>query len=126
MFVLGVGNDLVNIKRIEKVFVKNKSKFIKKIFNPIENVPRNVSPEFIAKSFAAKEAFSKAIGTGIGKTIKFTDIIVSRNKLGAPKIKLSKSAQVKVNKKLNVKKTRYFISISDDYPFAFATVIITN
>ncbi len=126
MSILGLGSDIINITRIEKILKKNKKNFIKRIFNSKEKLPKKITAQFVAKNFAVKEAFSKAVGTGLGKVINFNDIIVSRNNLGAPSIKLVKKAELRVLKKLKVKKTKYFVSISDDYPFAFAIVIISK
>ncbi len=126
MSIIGLGNDIVNIKRVEKILLKNKKNFIKKIFNSKEIVSSKISAEYVSKRFAAKEAFAKAIGTGIGKTIKFNEIIITNNKYGAPGISLEKNVEKRVLKKLKVKRIKYFLSLSDDYPFALATVIIST
>ena len=126
MSIIGLGNDIVNIKRVEKILLKNKKNFIKKIFNSKEIISSKISAEYVSKRFAAKEAFAKAIGTGIGKTIKFNEIIITNNKYGAPGISLEKNVEKRVLKKLKVKRIKYFLSLSDDYPFALATVIISK
>ena len=126
MSIIGLGNDIVNIKRVEKILLKNKKNFIKKIFNSKEIISNKISAEYVSKRFAAKEAFAKAIGTGIGKTIKFNEIIITNNKYGAPGISLEKNVEKRVLKKLKVKRIKYFLSLSDDYPFALATVIIST
>lgn len=126
MSIIGLGNDIVNIKRVEKILLKNKKNFIKKIFNSKEIISSKISAEYVSKRFAAKEAFAKAIGTGIGKTIKFNEIIITNNKHGAPGISLEKNVEKRVLKKLKVKRIKYFLSLSDDYPFALATVIIST
>jgi len=126
MSIIGLGNDIVNIKRVEKILLKNKKNFIKKIFNSKEIISSKISAEYVSKRFAAKEAFAKAIGTGIGKTIKFNEIIITNNKYGAPGISLEKNVEMRVLKKLKVKRIKYFLSLSDDYPFALATVIIST
>ena len=126
MSIIGLGNDIVNIKRVERILLKNKKNFIKKIFNSKEIISSKISAEYVSKRFAAKEAFAKAIGTGIGKTIKFNEIIITNNKYGAPGISLEKNVEKRVLKKLKVKRIKYFLSLSDDYPFALATVIIST
>ena len=126
MSVIGLGVDIVNIKRIEKILLSNKKKFLSKIFNSKEKNIKRFSADSIAKKFAAKEAFAKAIGTGIGKTINFNEIYIDHNKNGAPKIKLEKNVEKRILVKLKLKKINFFLSISDDYPFALATVIISN
>ena len=126
MTILGLGTDIVNIKRIEKIIIKNKKNFIKKILHKKEKKDKKITAEFLSKKFAAKEAFSKALGTGIGKLINFNEIIIINKQSGAPTIQIEKKAEKRVFKKLNTKKPKYFISISDDYPFALATVIISK
>lgn len=126
MKIYGVGIDLVNIKRIKKS-IKNK-KFIKKIFNQIEiekcNNKTN-SENCYAKRFAAKEAFSKALGTGISKGIKFNEIIIHNNNVGKPEIKLQGDTSKLVKKYFKKNKFKFFLSLSDETPLAAASVIIT-
>jgi holo-[acyl-carrier-protein] synthase len=121
-----LGTDIVNIKRIEKILSKYKKKFIDKILHSEEKKQKNITANFLSKKFAAKEAFSKALGTGIGGVINFNEIIIYNKSSGAPDIKIDKKAQKRVLKKLKVSKAKFFISISDDYPFALATVIISK
>jgi len=127
MHIFGIGTDIVNIKRIEKSIKSNGEKFKKKIFskNEINYCEKKKNPfPFYAKRFAAKEALSKAIGTGIRKDIKFKNIEISNNKKGKPSIKLKGSTNLFLKKKI---KKKYFIylSLSDDMPWAQATVIIS-
>ena len=93
-----------------------KSSIVKKKKNP--------SP-FYAKRFAAKEALSKALGTGIRKGINFKDIEILNDVLGKPFIKLKGSTANFLNKKVNRKKYQIYLSLSDDKPWAQATVIIS-
>ena len=124
MSVLGLGIDIVNVKRIEKIIKNNKKNFILKILHKNEKKIKKLNANTIAKKFAAKEAFAKALGTGIGKYIQFKEICINHTKYGAPKIKLDKSVQKRILTKLKLKKVKFFLSMSDDYPFAIATVII--
>ncbi len=127
MKIYGVGTDIANIKRINKS-LKNKE-FIKRLFNKDEikrcNNQLNKANCY-AKRFAAKEAFSKAIGTGISKGINFNEIIVHNSKLGKPYIKLLGNTKKIVNKILDKKRINIYLSLSDDKPFAIATVILTT
>ena len=127
MKIYGVGTDIANIKRINKS-LKNKE-FVKRLFNKDEikrcNNQLNKANCY-AKRFAAKEAFSKAIGTGISNGINFNEIIVHNSKLGKPYIKLLGSTKKIVNKILNKKRISIYLSLSDDKPFAIATVILTT
>lgn len=126
MSVIGIGTDLVNIKRIEKILNKNSKSFLKRILHKKEKLPGKISAEYVSKKFAAKEAFSKAIGTGIGTLINFSDINIDHDKFGKPVIKIDTKIKAKIFKKLKVKKANFFISLSDDYPFALATVVISK
>ena len=126
MKIYGVGTDIANINRIKKS-LKNKN-FISRLFN--KNEVKKCSNQInkancYAKRFAAKEAFSKAIGTGISKGINFNEIIVHNIKSGKPRIKLLGNTKKVVNKILKKKKINIFLSLSDDKPFAVATVVIS-
>ena len=125
MKIYGIGIDIVNTTRIAKS-IKNKS-FISRLFNKTEilkcNKLRNKNNCF-AKRFAAKEAFTKAFGTGISKGVSFNEIIVQNNTKGKPYIKLLGKTKRTVEKKLK-KKFNILLTLSDDKSFAIATVIIS-
>ena len=126
MRIFGIGTDIINIERIKKS-LKNKS-FIGRVFNIVEikKCQKNInSVNCYAKRFAAKEAFSKALGTGISKGLNFNEIIVENIKSGKPRIKLNSSAKKIVNKIIKKRKFNVFLSLSDDKPYAVATVIIS-
>ena len=126
MEIFGIGTDIANINRIKKSLKNNE--FIKRIFSKSEIRKCNSQinkANCYAKRFAAKEAFSKAIGTGISKGINFNEIITHNIKSGKPHIRLLGSTKKKVNKILNKKKFNIFLSLSDDKPFAVATVVIS-
>ena len=126
MKIYGIGTDIANINRIKKS-LKNKD-FINRLFNQneIKRCNNQINKaNCYAKRFAAKEAFSKAIGTGISKGINFNEIIVYNIKSGKPNIKLLGNTKKIVNKILNKKKFNIFLSLSDDKPFAVATVVIS-
>ncbi len=126
MSILGLGIDIVNIKRVEKILRKNKKNFFKKILHKDEIKLKKLTSNIVSKKFAAKEAFAKAIGTGIGKNIKFNEICINHTKNGAPKIKLDKSVEKRILIKLKIKKISFFLTITDDYPFAVAAVVIST
>ena len=126
MKIHGIGTDLSNINRIRKN-LKNKN-FINRVFslNEIKKCNKQVNKaNCYAKRFAAKEAFSKALGTGISKGINFKEIIVYNIKSGKPGIKLLGNTKKIINKILKKKKFNIFLSLSDDRPFAVATVVIS-
>ncbi len=126
MKIYGIGTDIANINRI-KESLKNKN-FINRLFNKNEVKKCNNQinkANCYAKRFAAKEAFSKAMGIGISKGINFNEIIVYNIKSGKPGIRLLGNTKKIVNKILNRKKFNIFLSLSDDKPFAVATVVIS-
>ena len=126
MKIYGIGTDLSNTSRIKKN-LKNKN-FIKRLFNKseIEKCNKVTNKEnCYAKRFAAKEAFSKAIGTGISGGINFKEIVVYNTNSGRPAIRLLGNTKKITNKIINKKKFNIFLSLSDDKPFAVATVVIS-
>ena len=125
MKIFGVGTDIVKIKRIRKS-LKNKL-FLRRIFSTDEilrcSKTKN-SANCFAKRFSAKEAFSKALGTGISKGINFNEIIILNEKNGKPFIKLISQTKKNVEKKLKGKKFKIALSLSDekDYAVSFVTI----
>jgi len=121
--IFGAGIDLIEISRISNS-IKNKN-FIDRIYSKSEiQQARSLKNKsfFFAKRFAAKEAFSKAIGTGISEGISFKEISVVNNIKGKPTIKLSGKTKSVVLKK--IKKARVHLSLSDEKNHAVAMVII--
>tara|TARA_B100000959_G_scaffold1049_1_gene1123 strand:+ start:371 stop:763 length:393 start_codon:yes stop_codon:yes gene_type:complete len=128
MKIFGLGTDIVNIKRLEKILKKNEDGFKSRIFSKSEILycDKKKSPApFYAKRYAAKEAFSKALGTGIRKGINFKDIEIINNNFGKPSIKLKGTTANFLKKKIRAKKYSIYLSLSDDLPWAQATVIIS-
>ena len=127
MNLLGIGTDIVNIKRIKRS-LRNNIRLKKKIFtqNEINLCEKKKKPEsYFAKRFAAKEALVKAMGTGFSLGITFNKIEVLNNTTGKPFFKLSNSINKKIKEKTGNKKFSIFLSISDDDPWAIATVVIS-
>ena len=126
MNIYGIGTDIVNIDRIRKS-LKNK-KFIERIFNKKEIQRCKLTlkkSNCYAKRFAAKEAFSKALGTGISQGINFNEIIVLNNKSGKPYIILKGETKKILSKKIKRKKTKISLSLSDERKYAVAFVTIS-
>ena len=126
MKIYGIGTDIANTNRIKKS-LKNEN-FVKRLFDKNEIKKCNKQTNKVncyAKRFAAKEAFSKALGTGISRGINFKEIIIYNNKFGKPTIKLLGKTKNIVSKILKKKKINIYLSLSDDNPFAVATVVIT-
>ena len=125
MNIYGIGTDIVSVKRIKKSL--KKKIFLKRIFCEKEiikckklNTPFNC----YAKRFAAKEAFAKALGTGISNGINFNEIVILNKKSGKPYISLKGKTKKIIKDKLKNKKTKISLSLSDekDYAVAFVTI----
>ena len=128
MKIFGIGTDIVNVKRINNSLQKRGKRFKDKIFskNEISYCESKKNPSaYFAKRFAAKEAFSKALGVGIRKGINLKGIEVINDKFGKPSIKLKGTVNIFLKKKIKNKKYNIYLSLSDDLPWAQATVIIS-
>ena len=128
MKIFGIGTDIVNIKRMRKTLHMNKNNFKKRIFSKNEInycEKKKNSSSFYAKRFAAKEALSKALGTGIRKGINFKDIEILNDNFGKPSIELKGSTKNFLKRKIKNKKYSIYLSLSDDLPWAQATVIVS-
>ena len=126
MNIFGIGTDIVSVDRI-KNSLKNRN-FIKRIFNEKEILKCNKIKNKIncyAKRYAAKEAFSKALGTGISNGIKFNEIVVLNKKSGKPYINIIGQTKIALNKKLKGKKSKISLSLSDEKKYAVAFVTIS-
>jgi holo-[acyl-carrier protein] synthase len=124
--ILGIGTDIVKVSRIKKIFNKN-NKLKKRIFSIkeikyCESKKNKIS--CYSKRFAAKEAFAKALGTGVSKGISFNEISIYNNKNGAPFIELLGQTKKITQKKIK-KKSKIYLSLSDEKEFAVAMVIIS-
>jgi len=128
MKIFGIGTDIVNIKRMDRALKKYGFNFKSKIFSKKEIIyceKKKNSSAFFAKRFAAKEAFSKALGTGIRKGVNLKNIEISNNIHGKPFILLKGNVANYLKKKVKTKKYDIHLSLSDDKPWAQATVIIS-
>ena len=127
MKLFGIGTDIIQVNRLKKSL--NKKLFLSRIYSKEEILKckrSKVNSNCFAKRFAAKEAFSKALGTGISKGISFNEIIVLNEKSGKPYIKLINKTKKIVEKKLKKKIYKISLSIADekDYAVAFVTISI--
>ena len=116
--IKGIGTDIIEISRIENSM--NNPKFLEKNFTVSENEyfqSKHMKPQSVAACFAAKEAFSKALGTGIAG-FSLSDVEVLHNECGAPYIRLYNNAKgLCGNKKVH-------LSLSHSHKYATAVVII--
>ena len=127
--IYGIGTDLINSERVEKLLNKFGDKFLFKIFSNKEINNSKVSYNkalYFSKRFAGKEAFWKAISPNKDNTLHFKEIEILSNKNGKPYINLigmTKNNISNLEKSLNCK-FNFHISISDEKPSALAFVII--
>ncbi|MDC2963790.1 holo-ACP synthase [Gammaproteobacteria bacterium] len=121
--IIGVGTDIVQVNRIGRAFLLRPEKFKKKILatEEIEKAPVNCEIEYLAKRFAAKEAVSKVLGTGMRLGVNFKDILIlTEPKTGQPLVQLRGRAKQQAFKKgIN----SILISISDEKEYAMAFAI---
>jgi holo-[acyl-carrier protein] synthase len=126
--ILGLGSDLVDIRRIEKVLARHGDRFIRRIFTPIEIAKaerRATRIDTYAKRFAAKEACSKALGTGFRKGVFFRDLGVVNLPSGRPTMALTGGALARLQEITpSGHEARIELSLTDEYPLAQAIVII--
>ena len=127
MRLFGIGTDIVKISRIKKSI--NRKNFLPRIFNEKEIIKcKKTKNSFncYAKRFAAKEAFSKALGTGVSKGMNFNEIVILNEKNGKPYIKLIENTKKIVEKKLKKKKYKISLSLTDEENYAVAFVTIST
>ena len=126
MSIFGIGTDIISVDRI-KNFLKKRS-FINRIFNEKEILKcKNINNSIncYAKRFAAKEAFAKALGTGISNGINFNEIVILNKKSGKPYIRIIGQTKRILNKKFKKKKIKIFLSLTDEQKYAVAFVTIS-
>jgi len=131
--IFGIGIDLLNVERIEVLILKfGESKLVNKLLSIEEAIEYKTIHKdfanFFGKKFSAKEAFSKALGTGIGRGINFNDITVSSDILGKPIIILSDTAVEFIENyyKESIDNIQINVSITDEKPFINTVVIISK
>ena len=126
MNFFGIGTDILSIDRIQRS-LKNKN-FVKRIFNEKEILKCkrvNKSINCYAKRFAAKEAFSKALGTGVSNGLNFNEIIILNKKTGKPYINVVGQTKKILYRKFKGKKIKISLSLSDEKKYAVAFVTIS-
>ena len=124
--IVGIGTDIIDIRRIKNTIHRYGEKFKKRCFsnNEIIRSENCFNPtNSYAKRYAAKEACSKALGTGLAKGIFWKDVEVINDKYGKPFIKLHNNALKRINK-ITKKDYKIEVSLSDEKNYAIANVII--
>jgi holo-[acyl-carrier protein] synthase len=131
--IIGIGSDIIDITRIEKVIGRHGERFLERIFTDAERAKadrRSKMPKLVwatyAKRFAAKEACSKALGTGIRQGVWWRDMGVVNLPGGRPSMRLTGGALARLEKLTPPGcEARIDLTITDDWPLAQAFVIIS-
>jgi holo-[acyl-carrier protein] synthase len=127
--ILGIGNDMIDIRRVERVLERYGERFIMRIFTEIERQKserRRMRAASYAKRFAAKEACAKALGTGFRHGVFWRDMGVVNLPTGRPTLCLTGGAARQLTALVpDGHQARIDLTITDDYPIAEAVVIIS-
>ena len=124
MKLSGVGVDIIENSRIKRM-IKNKV-FLKRVFSNYEilnSKKKTNKTSFFAKRFAAKEAFSKSLGSGFSNNLNFKDIIIKNDRSGKPFFYITKKIKSIIKKKFKTNKYNFFLSVSDEKNYSIAFVI---
>ena len=128
--IIGLGSDLCNIERIQHSLERFGERFVARVFTDIERAKAERRPftraGTYAKRFAAKEAFSKAVGTGFRRGVFMKDIGVVNLPSGQPTLALTGGAKERLDALTpEGHLAQVHLTMTDDHPFALAVVIIT-
>ncbi len=127
MAIVGLGNDLVQIARIERLLTgPTQQRFIRRVLTEQEQqlfAKQKQPARYLAKRWAAKEAAAKALGTGIARGVSFQDFLITNDELGKPCLSLLGVAQQMAGE-LGVSAS--WLSLSDEQDYAFATVVLES
>jgi holo-[acyl-carrier protein] synthase len=131
--IIGIGSDLIDIRRIEKVMARHDERFLSRIFTEAERAKaerRSKMPKLVAatyaKRFAAKEACCKALGTGIRQGVWWRDMGVVNLPGGRPTMNLTGKAKARLEMLIPPGfEARIDLTMTDDWPLAQAFVIIS-
>ena len=127
--IIGIGSDLCNIERIERSIERFGDRFLQRVFTDVERAKADSRPYTragtLAKRFAAKEAFSKAVGTGFKQGVFMKDIGVVNAPSGAPTLKLAGGAKARLDALTPAgHSVDIHLTLTDEYPWAQAFVIL--
>ena len=128
--IVGIGSDLCNIERIQNSLDRFGERFLSRVFTDIERAKAAKRPHTVAgtlaKRFAAKEAFSKAVGTGFKRGVFMKDIGVVNLPSGAPTLQLTGGAKARLDALApDGHAIDIHLTMTDDHPWAQAFVILT-
>lgn len=126
--IVGIGNDVIDIRRIEETLSNYGARFVNRIFTEVEirkSERRAQRAASYAKRFAAKEACSKALGTGFRAGVFWKDMGVVNEPSGKPTMVLTGGAKAQLDRMLPPgHRARIHLTITDDFPYAHAFVMI--
>lgn len=129
--ILGIGNDVVDIRRIERTLARHGDRFIDRVFTATERETAERRGErtrvaTYAKRFAAKEAAAKALGTGIAAGVFLRDLGVVNLGSGQPTLAMTGLAAIRLASLAPAgTEARVALTMSDEYPYASAIVVIS-
>jgi holo-[acyl-carrier protein] synthase len=124
MAVAGIGTDIVRVERFTEFIARNNRGVLERLFTHAEleyALPRRQAAEHLAARFAAKEAFLKALGTGLREGLSWHDMEVRKDHYGAPSLKLSGGAEQLFRAR---SLDGVFLSYSHEREYAVATVVL--
>ncbi len=122
--IIGTGIDIVNIERMERILTRWGDHFLRRVFTENEMrrcEKRSRPPECYAVRFAAKEAFLKAVGSGLRNGIQWTDIEIAIDAMGKPSFFFRRKA-AEVSRSLRIRRSH--LTLSHDHPYAVAHVLL--
>ena len=129
--ILGIGSDICDIRRIESAIARHGDRFLQRIFTETERAKamrriEKIQAGTFAKRFAAKEAAAKALGTGFRKGVFFSDLGVVNLPSGQPTLKMTGGAADRLAAITpDGMLAQVHLTMTDEYPYAFAQVIIS-
>ena len=127
--ILGLGNDIIDIRRIEKTIDRYGERFLARVFTATERAKSDARADRVAsyaKRFAAKEACAKALGTGLRRGVFWRDMAVVNLRSGRPTMVVTGGAAEQLNRITpRGHEARLDLSLTDDFPLAQAIVIIS-
>jgi len=127
--IVGIGNDIIDIRRIERTLERYGERFTQRVFTDIERAKsdrRRLRAASYAKRFAAKEACSKALGTGFSRGVFWKDLGVVNEPSGRPTMQLTGAAAEHLSRLTPAGfRPAIHLTLTDDYPYAQAIVVIS-
>lgn len=125
--LIGIGTDLVDSRRVARLLAHHGQRFLSRVFTPTEQLYclQQPSPALaLAKRFAAKEAFAKALGWGIGTQLSWGDVGIVSGARGEPQMQVSSVATQRISESFGAFHVK--VSLSDESPYALAFVVMTS